>query len=108
MTFDWQAATMSTRLFRSIFRTTRQLPSLLPMTRTRVVNAPRQVRFFHRFPARISRNFSSPPQQIDPKDALPPNASVSQRLKHLIKSYGWYALGVYVIFSTLDFGIAFI
>jgi hypothetical protein len=33
---------------------------------------------------------------------------LSHRLKHLIKAYGWYALGVYVILSTLDFGIAFV
>jgi len=42
----------------------------------------------------------SPPQQpLDP--------SLSQRLKHLIKSYGWYALGVYITISVLDFGVAF-
>ncbi|KAH9942307.1 uncharacterized protein BXZ73DRAFT_40985, partial [Epithele typhae] len=36
-----------------------------------------------------------------------PNASLSQRLKHLIKSYGWYALGVYIILSAVDFTVAF-
>lgn len=36
-----------------------------------------------------------------------PDASLSQRLKHLIKSYGWYALGVYLILSALDFSVAF-
>ncbi|THH03913.1 hypothetical protein EW145_g5911 [Phellinidium pouzarii] len=34
-------------------------------------------------------------------------ASLSQRLKHLIKTYGWYALGVYVVLSTIDFAVAF-
>jgi hypothetical protein len=29
-------------------------------------------------------------------------------LKHLIKSYGWYALGVYLVISALDFGVAFV
>ncbi|KAF8348095.1 hypothetical protein F5887DRAFT_1098674, partial [Amanita rubescens] len=43
---------------------------------------------------------SSPPP-------LPPDSSLSQRLKYLIKSYGWYALGVYIVFSTLDFAVAF-
>jgi len=28
-------------------------------------------------------------------------------LKHLIKSYGWYALGVYLIVSALDLSVAF-
>ncbi|PAV18668.1 peptide alpha-n-acetyltransferase [Pyrrhoderma noxium] len=36
-----------------------------------------------------------------------PNPSLSQRLKTLIKSYGWYALGVYLVLSALDFGVAF-
>ena len=97
------------RLFRSIFRTTRQLPPILPSTRTRLVRTGRPVRFLHRSPSRFSSSSSpSPPSQIDPKDALPPDASLSERLKHLIKSYGWYALGVYVLFSTIDFGIAFV
>jgi N-terminal acetyltransferase 2 len=34
--------------------------------------------------------------------------TLSGRLKTLIKTYGWYALGVYIVFSTLDFGVAFI
>ncbi|EJD02986.1 uncharacterized protein FOMMEDRAFT_123113 [Fomitiporia mediterranea MF3/22] len=33
--------------------------------------------------------------------------SFSERLKHLIKTYGWYALGVYIIIGTLDFGVSF-
>jgi hypothetical protein len=28
-------------------------------------------------------------------------------LKHLIKSYGWYALGVYIVLGALDFGVSF-
>lgn len=67
-------------------------------------------RLFSHFPARLT---SSPPSSSrnsdDPESThtLPPNATVSQRLKHLIKSYGWYALGVYIILSTLDFSVAF-
>lgn len=38
----------------------------------------------------------------------PPDATVSQRLRHLVKSYGWYALGVYLVFSALDFSVAFV
>ncbi|KAI1796455.1 hypothetical protein LXA43DRAFT_620346 [Ganoderma leucocontextum] len=65
---------------------------------------------FSHFPARLT---SSPsPSSRNPDDpesthTLPPNATLSQRLKHLIKSYGWYALGVYVILSALDFSVAF-
>jgi len=36
-----------------------------------------------------------------------PDASLTERLKHLIKTYGWYALGVYTILTVVDFGIAF-
>ncbi|KAF8554718.1 hypothetical protein OG21DRAFT_1508608 [Imleria badia] len=42
-----------------------------------------------------------------PSESPPPDATVSQRLKHLVKSYGWYALGVYLVFSALDFSVAF-
>lgn len=66
---------------------------------------------FSHFPARLT---SSPPPssgqssgESDSGYSLPPNASLSQRLKHLIKSYGWYALGVYIILSALDFSVAF-
>ncbi|KAH9855206.1 hypothetical protein C2E23DRAFT_814890 [Lenzites betulinus] len=86
---------------------------LLPLT-TRL--APRaavsNTRPFSHFSARLS---SSPPPSPrssledpeSPSGSLPPNPSLSQRLKHLIKSYGWYALGVYIILSTLDFTVAF-
>jgi N-terminal acetyltransferase 2 len=63
-------------------------------------------RLFHHIPARLTNSRSpSPTSPIDPQ--LPPNASFSQRLKYLIKSYGWYALGVYIVIGTLDFGFAF-
>ncbi|RPD63912.1 hypothetical protein L227DRAFT_608442 [Lentinus tigrinus ALCF2SS1-6] len=65
---------------------------------------------FSHFPARLT---SSPPpssrqsSEEESSHGLPPNASLSQRLKHLIKSYGWYALGVYLILSAVDFSVAF-
>ncbi|EGO00158.1 hypothetical protein SERLA73DRAFT_135846, partial [Serpula lacrymans var. lacrymans S7.3] len=67
-------------------------------------------RLFHHFPARRSSSSSSPPPSPsnDTRTDLPPDATLSQRLKHLIKAYGWYALGVYLILSTLDFGVAFV
>jgi hypothetical protein len=33
--------------------------------------------------------------------------TLSARLKHLIKSYGWHALGVYLLLSVIDFAVAF-
>ncbi|KAH9892856.1 hypothetical protein C8Q73DRAFT_746608 [Cubamyces lactineus] len=91
--------------------TSRVSQPLLPLTRLAPRAAPTATRPFSHFPARLT---SSPPpsprsssEEPDPSHTLPPNASLSQRLKHLIKSYGWYALGVYVVLSTIDFTIAF-
>ncbi|KAI9067127.1 hypothetical protein FKP32DRAFT_1644620 [Trametes sanguinea] len=95
--------------------TSRVSQPLLPLT-TRL--APRAVpsssRLFSHFPARLTsspppspRSSSEDPGPGSDNYSLPPNASLSQRLKHLIKSYGWYALGVYIILSTIDFSIAF-
>ncbi|KAJ2913237.1 hypothetical protein MD484_g7163, partial [Candolleomyces efflorescens] len=61
----------------------------------------------HRAPLYSPRLLSSSSPPPTPT-ALPANASLSQKLKHLIKSYGWYALGVYIVLSTLDFGVAFV
>ena len=95
--------------------TARVSQPLLPLTRlaaTAPHNAalPSGSRPFSHFPARLtsSSSSSSSSSRPDPSDAgLPPNASLSQRLKHLIKAYGWYALGVYIVLSTLDFTVAF-
>ncbi|KAF8624249.1 hypothetical protein AX15_005969 [Amanita polypyramis BW_CC] len=56
------------------------------------------------------RLFAPAPRLLHPSPTqppLPPNPSLSHRLKHLIKTYGWYALGVYIVISTLDFAVAF-
>ncbi|KAG7090834.1 hypothetical protein E1B28_009916 [Marasmius oreades] len=77
---------------------------ILPVTRlrppSRVARPISGSRLFSHFPARLSSS-SPPPTNDRSKQPL------SQRLKHLIKSYGWYALGVYLILSALDFGVAF-
>lgn len=95
-----------------IFRTI--TPPVLPLTRSSPSSklltnphssSPSNSRLFHHFPARLSS--SSPPPNPDPQLSLPKSASLSQRLKHLIKSYGWYALGVYFLIGIVDFGIAF-
>ncbi|TDL24206.1 hypothetical protein BD410DRAFT_786303 [Rickenella mellea] len=62
-----------------------------------------QPRLFRNFRARFSTS-PSPPQS---PNSPGPDASITQRLRHLIKSYGWYALGVYAILGVLDFGVAF-
>lgn len=73
-----------------------------------LTNQPRNThsRLFHHFPARLAN--TPPPSPHSSSNSLPHNATLSQRLKHLIKSYGWYALGVYLILSVLDFGVAFV
>ncbi|TFK44603.1 hypothetical protein BDQ12DRAFT_26994 [Crucibulum laeve] len=90
---------------------------LLPTTALRptpslLTNTPRYApsRLFHYSPTRLSTPNppSSPHSSPDPRTILPPDASLSQRLKHLIKSYGWYALGVYIVLTVLDFGVAFV
>ncbi|KAK7472620.1 DUF1279 superfamily [Stygiomarasmius scandens] len=81
-----------------VSRLSKASPSLTSSTRT-------NSRLFSHFPARLT---SSPSSGASTNTtASSENATVSQRLKHLIKSYGWYALGVYIILSALDFGVAF-
>ncbi|KDQ21687.1 hypothetical protein BOTBODRAFT_26116 [Botryobasidium botryosum FD-172 SS1] len=60
------------------------------------------------------RSYSnSPPPSSNASNASssgspPPDPTTfSGRLKVLIKSYGWYALGVYLFFSALDFSFVF-
>ncbi|KAG7446423.1 uncharacterized protein BT62DRAFT_117731 [Guyanagaster necrorhizus] len=97
---------MSRRIFRLPFLRSvvpRLSAPLLPVLRPGVLqNSPRisHSRLFSHFPARLS---SSP----RPLSDLPPNATLSERLKYLIKSYGWYAFGVYLVLSAVDFGISF-
>ncbi|KAI5123960.1 hypothetical protein M0805_006372 [Coniferiporia weirii] len=67
-----------------------------------------QFRMFSYSPLRPSPSSPPPsPSGSEPGTGPGPNASFSQRLKHLIKTYGWYALGVYLVFSALDFSVAF-
>ncbi|KAG6820887.1 hypothetical protein H0H93_010231 [Arthromyces matolae] len=79
-------------------------PPILPLVRIRPLVASQQQRFrlFHPSPPRSLHDEASSTQH-----SLPSDATISQRLKHLIKSYGWYALGVYLVLSAIDFGVAF-
>ena len=81
---------------------------ILPLTSRlglRSNSLPSNVRLFTQSPHRPST--SPPSSPLDDRPTLPTDATLSQRLKHLIKSYGWYALGMYIILSAVDFGVAF-
>ncbi|KAF9484453.1 hypothetical protein BDN70DRAFT_903625 [Pholiota conissans] len=79
-------------------------PAVSPLTHTPRTHA----RLFSNFPARLMADSGAHSPSEPPHNPLPPDASMSQRLKHLIKSYGWYALGIYLIVGALDFTVAFI
>ncbi|KAH8119385.1 hypothetical protein DFH11DRAFT_1501009 [Phellopilus nigrolimitatus] len=66
-----------------------------------------QLRMFSHSPARSDSRSPSPSPSSGPESGPGPDATLTQRLKHLIKAYGWYALGVYLVLSTLDFTVAF-
>lgn len=82
---------------------------ILPVARVRLtVPNPTTSRLGRYQGVRLSSS-SSPPSSPGPDTpGLPPNASLSQKLKHLIKSYGWYALGVYLAVGAIDLGVAFL
>ncbi|KAJ7132887.1 hypothetical protein C8R43DRAFT_1073488 [Mycena crocata] len=89
-----------------LLRTTTILPTFRPLRPSHLplTSTPRtsHSRLFNHFPARLTAS-PPPPESY----SLPPDATRYERLKHLFKSYGWYALGVYVVLSALDFGVAF-
>ncbi|KIM78952.1 hypothetical protein PILCRDRAFT_824072 [Piloderma croceum F 1598] len=80
------------------------LRSTSPTSLTRSPRPPNS-RLFSHFSARLTQ--SPPRSPLDDRPLLPENASLSQRLKHLIKSYGWYALGIYLVITVVDFGVVF-
>ena len=59
-------------------------------------------RYFHHSQPRLSSNPDGHEYEKDES-----KLTLSQRLKHLIKSYGWYALGVYFLIGAIDFTVAF-
>ncbi|KZT63765.1 hypothetical protein DAEQUDRAFT_733472 [Daedalea quercina L-15889] len=93
---------LAPRLARPILPLTRLAPSPLSLTGAPSTSS----RIFHHIPARLT---DTPPRSPPPNDSnsLPPDATLSQKLKHLIKAYGWYALGMYIVLSALDFSVAF-
>jgi N-terminal acetyltransferase 2 len=82
-------------------------------TRTLTGGAPRISPFrsiHHATPARLSSspsNSSSPDAAKDSPSTLGGGGGLSERLKILMKKYGWYAVGVYFAISVVDFAVAF-
>lgn len=81
---------------------------ILPITRPLSLKIVPPSRHFRTSTPRLTSTSPGPSRPSENTSSPPPDATVSQRLKHLIKSYGWYALGVYLVFSALDFGVAFV
>ena len=73
------------------------------LTGTPRISPFRSIRTTH---ARLSS--SSPSYPPDAKEPPPGgSSSLTERLKTLMKKYGWYAVGVYFAVSVADFAIAF-
>ena len=95
---------LRTASIRSVFRL--NSTPILPLSSTRngtlrpATNT--TYRYFHHSQPRLSSQSAEPQHEKDES-----KFTFSQRLKRLIKSYGWYALGVYLFISTVDFGVAF-
>src|SRR5258708_5377104 len=63
---------------------------------------------FHATSARLSSSSSSPRSHSHSPDAKEhKSGSLTERLKMLMKRYGWYAVGVYFMISVVDFTVAF-
>lgn len=61
--------------------------------------------------AESSKSNAKPEPEADAEadaDAPPPKASFRERLKFLTRRYGWWALGVYLAASTVDFSLTFL
>ncbi|KAG8698675.1 hypothetical protein FRC09_007095 [Ceratobasidium sp. 395] len=54
-----------------------------------------------------SRSFSGTSPRRDASPITSENQSFSARLKYLIRTYGWHALGVYLVIGAFDFAFAF-
>lgn len=98
---------LRTASIRSVFRL--NPTPILPVSSIRTVAlrpaATSGFRYFHHSQPRLSSNSSNSTGHDHEQDES--KLTFSQRIKHLIKSYGWYALGVYILISTIDFSVAF-
>lgn len=55
-----------------------------------------------------SKSQSNAEAESSDSDAPPPKTSLRERLKFLTRRYGWWALGVYLAASTVDFSLTFL
>ncbi|CBQ73321.1 conserved hypothetical protein [Sporisorium reilianum SRZ2] len=55
-----------------------------------------------------SKSQSNTDSESEDSDAPPPKASLRERLKFLTRRYGWWALGVYLAASAVDFSLIFL
>lgn len=79
------------------------LTSHAPTPETRTLTGTLRISPFRSFRTTPTRLSLSPPQSPDAKES----GSLSQRFKTLMKAYGWYAVGVYIVISVVDFTVAF-
>lgn len=95
---------LRTAAIRSVFRLSSApilpAPSTQPGALRPAANA--SFRYFHHSHPRFSSGSAGHETEKDES-----KLTFSERLKNLIKSYGWYALGVYLLVGALDFGVAF-
>jgi N-terminal acetyltransferase 2 len=68
---------------------------------------PRSRLFNPIFPRRAPSFSTAPPRPPSANTQLPENPTLSQRLRHLVRTYGWYALGMYAVLTVVDFGVVF-
>lgn len=54
-----------------------------------------------------SMSKASEEEEADP-DSPPPKASLKERLRFLSRRYGWWAIGVYLLASLVDFSLVFL
>jgi hypothetical protein len=85
---------------------TRSPLTLSSRNQTFSINAPRRL---FQLPRRHQLTSPSPTRAFSTSTSSSSEAAptMSGRLKVLIKSYGWYALGAYLFFSAVDFSFVF-
>jgi hypothetical protein len=82
------------------------LTSRIPMRRPYTF-LPRSRLFSPFFPRRPSSFSTSPSRPPSSNAQLAENPTLSQRLRHLVRTYGWYAFGMYTVLSVVEFGVVF-
>jgi N-terminal acetyltransferase 2 len=96
--------TIIPRVSRPILPLAARISSPTPSPETRTLTGALRIAPFRSIHATPTPRLSSPSHS---PDATKEPASLSQRLKTLIKTYGWYAAGVYFAISIIDFAVAF-